>query len=51
MLTRPLGRPKNRWEYNITNDTKEMKIKNWTSYIQNFNKWDLKVEKDKSFKE
>jgi hypothetical protein len=26
MLTRPLGRPKNRWEDNIINDMKKMKI-------------------------
>jgi hypothetical protein len=29
MLTRPLGRPKNRWEDDIRNDTKKLKIKNW----------------------
>jgi len=28
MLTRPLGRPKNRWEDDIRNDTKKLKIKN-----------------------
>jgi hypothetical protein len=41
MLRRPLGRPKNRWEYNITKGMKKLKIKNWTSRIQNYNKWDL----------
>ena len=35
MLTRPLGRPKNRWE----NDMKKLKIKNWTSCIQDRNNW------------
>jgi hypothetical protein len=30
MLTRPLGRPKNRWEDDIIN-MKKLKIKNWTS--------------------
>jgi len=29
MLTRPLGRPKNRWEDDIRNDMKKLKIKNW----------------------
>jgi hypothetical protein len=38
MLTRPLGRPKNRWEDDIMNDIKKLKIKNWTSCIQNRNK-------------
>jgi hypothetical protein len=33
MLTRPLGRPKNRWEDNIINDMKKLIIKNWTSCI------------------
>jgi heme oxygenase len=51
MLTRPLGRPKNRWENDIRNDMKKLKIKNWTSYIQDRNKWKLYVEKVKTFKD
>ena len=51
MLTRPLGRPKNRWEDDIINDAKKLKIKNWTSCIQDCNKWKLYVEKAKAFKE
>jgi hypothetical protein len=51
MLKRPLGRPKNRWEDNILNDMKKLKIKNWTNYIQDRNKWKLYVEKAKMFKE
>jgi heme oxygenase len=51
MLTRPLGRPKNRWENYIRNDMKKVKIKNWTSYIQDHNKWKLYVEKVKTFKD
>jgi hypothetical protein len=38
MLTGPLGRPKNRWEDDIINDMKKLKIKNWTSCIQDRNK-------------
>jgi hypothetical protein len=45
MLRRPLGRPKNRWEDNIRNDMKKMKIKNCTSCIQDHNNWKLYVEK------
>jgi hypothetical protein len=45
MLTRPLGRPKNRWEGDIINDMKKLKIKNWSSCIQDRNKWKLYVEK------
>jgi hypothetical protein len=39
MLTRPLGRPKNRWEDDIINDIKKLKISNWTSCIHDCNKW------------
>jgi len=46
MLTRPLGRPNNRWEYNISNDMKKLKIKN---RIQDRNNWKLYVEKGKIF--
>jgi hypothetical protein len=51
MLTGPLGRPKNRWEDDIRNDMKKLKIKNWTSCIQDSSKWKLYVEKDKMFKD
>jgi hypothetical protein len=51
ILTRPLGRPKNRREDDIRNDMKKLKIKNWTSCIQNRNKWKLCAEKVKTFKD
>jgi hypothetical protein len=51
MLTRPLGRPKNRWEDDIKNDMKKLKIKNWTSYIQDHKSWKLYAEKAKTFKD
>jgi len=47
-LTRPLGRPKNRWEDEI-NDTKKLKIKNWTSCIQDSSNWKLHVEEATTF--
>jgi hypothetical protein len=50
MLTRPLGRPKNRWENDIGKDTKKLKTKNWTSCIQDRSKWKLYVEKAKHSK-
>ena len=50
MLTRPLGRPKNRWEDDIRNDLMKLKIKNWTSCIQDCSKWKLYVEKAKCSK-
>jgi hypothetical protein len=43
-----LGRPKNRWEDGIRNNMKKLKIKNWTSCIQDRNIWKF-VEKAKTF--
>jgi hypothetical protein len=51
MLTRPQGRLKNRWEGDIKMILKKLKIKNWTSCIQDHNKWKLCVEKGKTFKD
>jgi hypothetical protein len=51
MLTRQLGKPNNRWEDDIRNVMKKLKIKNWTSCIQDRNKGILYVEKVKTFKE
>jgi hypothetical protein len=41
MLRRPLGRPKNRWEDDIRNDMKKLKINNWTGCIQDSKNWKL----------
>jgi hypothetical protein len=49
MLTRRLGRPKTRWEDEIRNDMKKLKIKNWTSCIQDRNNCKLYVAKAKAF--
>jgi hypothetical protein len=51
MLKRPLGRPKNRWEDDIRNDMKKLKIKNWNSRIQDRNKWKLCVGRGKTFRD
>jgi hypothetical protein len=51
MLMQPLGRPKNRWESDIRNDIKQMKIKNWTGCIHDRNKWKLYAERAKTFKD
>jgi len=51
MLTRPLGRPKNRWEDDTINDMKKLKIRNCTSCIHDRNEWKLYVEKARTFKE
>jgi len=36
-------------KYDIRNDMKELKIKNWTSCIQDHSNWKLYVEKAKAF--
>ena len=48
---KPLGRPKNRWEDDIRNDMRKLKVKNWSNCIQNRNNWELFVEKAKTFKQ
>jgi hypothetical protein len=45
----PQGRPKLRWENDIKNDLKEMKLNNWRICIQDRNKWKRIVEKAKTF--
>jgi hypothetical protein len=51
MLRRPLGRPRNRWEDDIRNDMKKLKIKNWINCIQDRDNWKLYVEKAKTSKD
>jgi hypothetical protein len=51
VLRRPLGRPKNRWEDDMRNYIKKLKINNWTNCIQDRKNWKLYVEKAKTFKE
>jgi hypothetical protein len=51
MLTGPLGRPENRCEDDIINGMKKLKIKNWTSCIQDRSKWKMYVEKTKTLKD
>jgi len=45
------GRPKNRWEDDIRNDMKKLKIKNWISCIQDRYNWKSYAEKAKTFKD
>jgi hypothetical protein len=47
-LTRPLGRPKNRWEDDVKSDITKMKITNWRDCIKNLSKWKVFVEKAKT---
>jgi hypothetical protein len=41
VLIRPLGGPKHRWDDDIRNDIKKLKVKNWTGCIQGHNNWEL----------
>jgi hypothetical protein len=47
-LARSQGRPKNRWEDDVKNDIKRMKITNWKDCIRNRNEWKKLVEKAKT---
>jgi hypothetical protein len=48
MSTRSLGRPKSRWEDDVKNDLKNMRINNWRDCIRNRRKWKEFVEKAKT---
>ncbi|PSN56449.1 hypothetical protein C0J52_08366, partial [Blattella germanica] len=51
IASRTSGRPKNRWENDIMNDIKRLKINNWISEVQNWTQWKSFVEKAKAFKQ
>jgi hypothetical protein len=51
ILTRPLGRPNSRWEDDISNDMKELKIRNWTGCIEGRKDWKLYVERVGTFRD
>jgi hypothetical protein len=46
--SRLVGRPKSRWEDDVRNDLKKMKIIKWTEQAQNHLKWKDIVEKAKT---
>ena len=45
---RPVGRPKSRWEDDVRNDLKKMKLIKWTGQVQDRLKWKDIVEKAKT---
>ena len=49
LTKRSQGRPKYRWEDNITQDICQIKIKNWKTCVQDRGKWKEVVEKAKTF--
>ena len=48
---RPAGRPKSRWEDDVMNDLKKMKLIKWTEQVQDRLKWKDIVEKAKTLPE
>ena len=48
---RPVGRPKSRWEDDIREDLKKMKLIKWVDQVQDRFKWKAVVEKGKTLPE
>ena len=48
---RPTGRPKSRWEDNVRNNPKKMKLMQWAEQLQDRLKWKDIVEKAKTVSE
>jgi hypothetical protein len=48
---RPVGRPKSRWEDDVRNDLKNMKLIKWSEQVQDRHKWKDIVEKAKTVPE
>jgi hypothetical protein len=50
MGTRPVGRPKERWQENVMEDFKKLKIKNWKETGKDRRTWRDLAEKVKTHK-
>ena len=48
---RPARKPKNRWEDDVRNDVKKMKLVKWAEQVQDRSKWKDIVEKAKTVSE
>jgi len=48
---RPAGRPKFRWEDDVRNDLKKMKLVKWAEHVQDRLEWKDIVEKAKTLSE
>jgi hypothetical protein len=49
--TRPKGRPRLRWEDEVRNDLRKIRVKNWKQRVQNRKKWKEIIEQAKTHKE
>jgi len=50
MGTRPVGRPRQRWQEDVTGDLKKLKVKNWKEKAKDRRSWRDLVEKAKTHK-
>jgi hypothetical protein len=50
MGTRPVGRPRQRWQEDVMEDLKKLKIKNWKETDKDRRTWRDLVEKAKTHK-
>jgi len=48
MTKRPIGRPKTRWEDDVLEDVKKMKVRVWKKVAQNRDSWKKVVEQTRS---
>jgi len=48
---RPAGRPKSRWDDDVRNDFKKMKLVKWAEQVQDCSKWKAIVGKAKTLSE
>jgi hypothetical protein len=47
LASRPIERPKNRWEDDVRKDLQTIKIKNWKKSVLNRDEWKIIVERTK----
>jgi hypothetical protein len=48
---RPAGRPKSRWDDDVRNDLRKMKLVKWAEQVQDRSKWKAIFEKTKTLSE
>ena len=51
LATRPVGRPKNRWDDDVKNDLRKMKITKWSELAHDCLEWKKIIEKAKTLHE
>ena len=50
LTRRPVGRPKSRWEDDVKNDLKKMKLTKWVEQVQDRRTWKDIVQKARTLK-